>query len=216
VFCTSQAIAKSLAPHHARVHVVPHGLDLELWSEPAPDIPYDLASIPHPRLVFAGVVTVKFDVELWIRLAERRPDWQLVIVGPIDAAMEDAQPRLERLNNVHALGYRSVDALPRYLHHADLLAMPYVRDSVRIHSGLPNKFYEYLATGRPILSTPFTDFEDLDPNLVVAEAPEWVNLIDELAQRPTKAPDLRRHDYLERARQIEAVMRECGREVRGR
>jgi glycosyltransferase involved in cell wall biosynthesis len=209
VFCTSQAIADHLRDHHEEVHVVPHGLDLELWSAPAPSVPPDLASIPQPRLVFAGVATVKFDVDLWERLARRRPDWQLVVVGPIDAALNEVWPRLERRPNVHVLGYRPLEALPGYLHHADVLAMPYRRDPVRIHSGLPNKFYEYLASGRPILSTPFTEFEDVHPNLRVAAGEEWESQLNELEQEPSRVPDLRAHDYAERARLVASVLERC-------
>ncbi|MEM1023408.1 MAG: glycosyltransferase [Myxococcota bacterium] len=205
VFCTSKQIAGSL-PEHDEIHVIPHGIDLELWSTPVPDVPEDLRRIPHPRLLFSGVATVKFDVKLWRRLATERPDWQLVVVGPVDQAIARDWSTLEELPNVHSLGHRRASSLPGYLQHADVLAMPYLRDPVRSHSGLPNKYYEYLAAGRPILSTPFTEFEDSDPNLVVLEGEGWARVMDDLRGRPHRVPRLDAHDYLVRAQEVASVL----------
>jgi len=178
VFATSEKIAGDLRSLHPEVHVVPHAVDLAWWSESERSEPDDLARIPHPRLVFVGVGTVKFDFELWDAVSTARPDWHLVTVGPFQEAMqrEPAYARLAARPNVHLLGERPYEELPGYLAHADVLVCPYRNDPIRTASGLPHKFYEYALTGLPILSTPFTAFEADLPQLTVAPPEAWPRL----------------------------------------
>jgi glycosyltransferase involved in cell wall biosynthesis len=208
VFATSRGIAGSVAPYHDHVHVIPHAVDLEWWERAPRTEPPELASIPRPRCIFVGVATIKFDAELWTSLAERRPDWSFVTVGPVldPVLRSDAFRRGQRLPNVHHLGAQPYPRLPAFLRHADRLAMPYVRDPVRIHSGLPNKFYEYLAAGRPILSTPFTEFEDRAPALqVLPDVGAWSEALDRGPDR-WPVPDLWSHSYAARVKDQAAIL----------
>lgn len=175
VFATSEKIADALRPLHPEVHVIPHAVDPSWWSEADRVEPADLARIPHPRLLFVGVGTVKFDLELWLTVARSQPSWQLVTVGPFHDALRDTEPyrQLEALPNVHLLGERPHADLPGYIAHADVLTCPYRDDAIRAASGLPNKFYEYALSNLPILSTPFTTFEATLPQLSVVPGRDW-------------------------------------------
>ncbi|NJK89680.1 MAG: glycosyltransferase family 1 protein [Myxococcales bacterium] len=201
MFATSNKIADTLRPHHPRVVVVPHAVDLDWWRSADRREPADLARIPRPRLLFVGVGTVKFDLELWRLVAERQPCWHLVTVGPFDRKLleTEAYRRLVDRPNVHLLGERPFASLPGYLAHADVLSCPYLVDPVRTASGLPNKFYEYAAAGKPILSTPFTDFEETIPQLHVRTPESWPSFLDEVRNLEPVAPvDLEAHSYLRR------------------
>lgn len=200
-FATSEKIAADLRAFHPEVHVIPHAVDLDWWQQADRSEPADLASIPHPRLLFMGVGTVKFDLELWREVASRRPDWQLVTVGPFhEAMMRDPKYReLEHRPNVHFLGEHPYEALPAYLEHADVLTCPYRVDAVRTASGLPHKFYEYALSGHPILSTPFTELEATLPQLTVVPARAWSDLtLDDLPRLELRSKGVAGQTYADR------------------
>src|SRR5919112_624814 len=113
----------------------------------------DQEGIPHPRLGFYGVIDERLDLELIDSVAAARPDWQLVLVGPvvkIDPAV------LPRRPNIHYFGQRSYDELPGYLAGWDVCLLPFARnDATKFIS--PTKTLEYMAAELPIVSTPITD-----------------------------------------------------------
>src|SRR4051794_8722207 len=115
--------------------------------------PPDQAAIPHPRLGFFGVVDERMDLDLLAGLADARPAWQLVVVGPV-AKIDPAS--LPRRPNIHYLGPRPYEALPDYLGGWDVAIMPFARnEATRFIS--PTKTLEYLAAGRPVVSTSIRD-----------------------------------------------------------
>ncbi|WP_242039864.1 UDP-galactopyranose mutase [Anabaena sphaerica] len=115
--------------------------------------PADQADIPHPRLGFFGVIDERMDIELLQGIADARPDWHLVMVGPvvkIDPAM------LPQSENIHYLGAKTYQQLPEYLAGWDLAMLPFARnEATRFIS--PTKTPEYLAAGKPVVSTSIRD-----------------------------------------------------------
>jgi glycosyltransferase involved in cell wall biosynthesis len=109
--------------------------------------------LAHPRLGFFGVLDERLDLRLLDFLAEQRPDWQIVLVGPV---VKIDPATLPRRPNMHYLGQRSYDELPGYLAGWDVCLLPFARnDATRFIS--PTKTLEYMAAERPIVSTPITD-----------------------------------------------------------
>jgi glycosyltransferase involved in cell wall biosynthesis len=113
----------------------------------------DQASIPPPKLGFYGVIDERLDLALIDAVAAARPEWQIVLVGPV---VKIDPATLPRRTNIHYFGQRSYDELPRYLAGWDLCLLPFARnDSTRFIS--PTKTLEYMAAELPIVSTPITD-----------------------------------------------------------
>ena len=113
----------------------------------------DQVALPHPRLGFYGVIDERLDLPLLEYVAEARPEWQIVLVGPVVKIDPGTLPRRE---NIHYFGQRSYDELPRYLKGWDVCLLPFARnDSTRFIS--PTKTLEYMAAELPIVSTPITD-----------------------------------------------------------
>lgn len=128
------------APHFAQAR----GLDTD---------PPDQAEIPHPRLGFFGVIDERMNMELLAAVAEARPDWHLVIIGPV-VKIDEAE--LPRRSNIHYLGGKSYKELPGYLSGWDVALLPFaLNDSTRFIS--PTKTPEYLAAGCPVVSTSIRD-----------------------------------------------------------
>ncbi len=113
----------------------------------------DQVTIPHPRLGFYGVIDERLDLPLIDFIAEARPQWQIVLVGPV-VKIDPAS--LPRRDNIHYFGQRTYDELPRYLAGWDVCLLPFARnDATRFIS--PTKTLEYMAAELPIVSTPITD-----------------------------------------------------------
>jgi UDP-galactopyranose mutase len=140
---------------HPRVYCFPSSVDTAHFARarsPLPD-PADQAMIPGPRLGYAGVIDERLDLPLIAGLAQARPDWQIVLLGPV---VKIDPATLPRAANIHYLGMKAYDDLPWYLAGWDVALLPFARnDATRFIS--PTKTPEYLAAGRPVVSTSITD-----------------------------------------------------------
>ncbi len=155
VFTGGRSLFEAKRALHPDVHAFPSAVDLEHFRrarQPLDD-PLDQAGIPRPRLGWFGVIDERFDVRLVDEVARRRPGWSIVLVGPI-AKIDPAS--LPQRPNVYHLGTRPYDLLPDYLAGWDVALMPFARNaSTRFIS--PTKTPEYLAGGRPVVSTSIAD-----------------------------------------------------------
>ena len=155
VFTGGHSLWEAKRRHHANIHAMPSSVDVAHFAaarQPLPE-PADQAGIPGPRLGFFGVIDERFDIQLLSELAARRPDWSLVLVGPV---VKIDPATLPRLPNIHYLGAKPYGELPSYLSGWDVALMPFaLNESTRFIS--PTKTPEYLAGGRPVVSTPIRD-----------------------------------------------------------
>ncbi|MBC7892408.1 MAG: glycosyltransferase, partial [Sphingobacteriaceae bacterium] len=102
---------------------------------------------------FFGVLDERFDAGLLGELAQRRPDWQFVLLGPV---VKIAPESLPQAANIHYFGLKSYGELPRYVAHWSAALLPFaLNESTRFIS--PTKTPEYLAAGLPVVSTPIHD-----------------------------------------------------------
>jgi UDP-galactopyranose mutase len=154
VFTGGQSLYESKVNQHPNVYAFPSSVDVPHFAQARTiSEPADQAHIPHPRLGFFGVIDERMDIELLRGIAEARPDWHLVIIGPIVKIDPATLPQRE---NIHYLGSKDYKQLPAYLAGWDLAMMPFARnESTRFIS--PTKTPEYLAAGRPVVSTSIRD-----------------------------------------------------------
>jgi UDP-galactopyranose mutase len=114
------------------------------------------------------------DLELLAALADARPEWSIVMVGPV---VKIAPADLPVRPNIHYLGGKSYDELPLYLGGWDVALMPFaINESTKFIS--PTKTPEYLAGGRPVVSTPIVDvirhYGDLDAVFIADGAEAFI------------------------------------------
>lgn len=154
VYVSRALMAEEVNLSGSRAVFLDHGVDLQHFRRRAPgDEPDDLRSIPHPRLGFFGLLDQDLvDLALLERLARSLPHAHLVLVGPATCSMRS----LQSLPNVHWLGARSYEAVPRYGSGFDVALMPW-RTSEWIRYCNPIKLKEYLSLGLPVVTT---DFEE--------------------------------------------------------
>src|ERR1051325_388398 len=155
VFTGGQSLYEAKRGQHPSVHAVPSSIDRAHFGKARTAVsdPGDQANIPHPRLGFFGVIDERFDIELLDRVAAARPAWQFVIIGPVVKIDPETLPKHK---NIHYLGGKKYDELPEYLAGWDIALLLFARnESTRFIS--PTKTPEYLAAGKPVISTSIRD-----------------------------------------------------------
>jgi UDP-galactopyranose mutase len=173
VFTGGRSLYESKRHQHHSVHCFPSSIDTKHFglARAISADPMDQAWIPHPRIGFCGVIDERMDIGLVAGIAERRPDWHLAMIGPVVKISESELPAAE---NIHYLGSKSYDELPRYMAGWDAAILPFARnESTKFIS--PTKTPEYLAAGLPVVSTSITD----------VVRPYGENKLVEVADEPT-------------------------------
>jgi glycosyltransferase involved in cell wall biosynthesis len=182
VFTGGASLFGSKQNQHSNVHLFPSAIDREHFAvarRPQED-PADQASIPHPRIGFFGVLDERLDGALLREAAGLHPDWHFVLTGPV---VKISPEELPHLPNIHYLDQKDYTELPSYLANWDVAMLPFALNrSTRYIS--PTKTPEYLAAGKPVVSTPIRDvvspYGDLGLVKIGANAPEFCSAIEGL------------------------------------
>ncbi len=140
---------------HPNVHAFPSSIDVAHFTgaRSGGAEPSDQAAVSHPRIGFAGVIDERMDIELVRGVAEARPDWQLVLLGPV---VKIDPATLPRLPNIHWLGMKPYPELPLYFAGWDVGMLPFAHNAATRFIS-PTKTPEYLAAGLPVVSTSIRD-----------------------------------------------------------
>jgi UDP-galactopyranose mutase len=155
VFTGGRALYEAKKPFHPNVHAFPSSVDVSHFlparapnAEACP-----LQGLRHPRLGYVGVIDERIDYDLIEKLADLRPDWEIVMIGPV-VKVDPAS--LPRRSNIHWLGSRPYADIPDYLRALDIGFMPFAMNEATAYIS-PTKTPEYLAAGLHVVSTPVTD-----------------------------------------------------------
>jgi len=155
VFTGGQTLYEAKRDQHPHVFAFPSSVDVPHFARARQTMrdPADQCAIPHPRLGFFGVIDERMDLDLLAGIAQARPAWQLVLIGPVAKVNPATLPQAP---NIHYLGRKEYDDLPTYLAGWDVALLPFaINASTRFIS--PTKTPEYLAAGKPVVSTPVRD-----------------------------------------------------------
>jgi len=176
VFTGGQSLYEAKRDQHERVYAFPSSIDTKHFNQArsAKNEPGDQKSIAHPRFGFCGVIDERMDIEMLGQMADLRPDWQFIMIGPIVKIRDEDLPRRA---NIHYLGGKDYRDLPAYIAGWDVAIMPFaINESTKFIS--PTKTPEYLAAGKPVVSTPIRDvvrpYSDLGLVHIASTAEEFV------------------------------------------
>jgi UDP-galactopyranose mutase len=155
VLTGGQSLYEAKRSQHHNIHPFPSSVDVKHFAQARTITvdPLDQAAIPHPRLGFFGVIDERIDLDLLRDVAEARPEWQVVMIGPV---VKIDPATLPSCANMHYLGAKPYDQLPAYIASWDIALLPFARnEATRFIS--PTKTPEYMAAGKPIVSTSIRD-----------------------------------------------------------
>jgi UDP-galactopyranose mutase len=215
VFTGGLSLYEAKRKAHGNIHCFPSSIDKNffLTARLSPADPIDQRDIPSPRIGFYGVIDERLNVTMLDRLAELRPDWHFILIGPvvkIDAATLPAKM------NIHYLGGKKYAELPPYLGNWDIAMMPFALNASTEFIS-PTKTPEYLAGGKPVISPSIKDVVTTygDPGLVhIADTAEefisvaerilndkgepvgWLQLVDEFLANMSWDNTVRRMEEL--------------------
>ncbi len=197
VIVTSDTLAAKFEGQTSRLMVSPNGADFDHFNRPGDDEsePLDgLENIRGPIIGFLGSVSYWVDVDLIAELAAARPDWTFVLFGPIRTSVSC----LQKLPNVRLPGQRPYSQIPRYLARFDVCLNPYRNDGVA-KSASPLKLYEYLASGKPIVSSDMPEAHRLSSVVQIAATKD--EFIEAIEDALSNDDDSRRKKRLDVAKQ---------------
>jgi glycosyltransferase involved in cell wall biosynthesis len=155
VFTGGKSLFEAKFTRHRNVHCFPSSVDIAHFSKAQNgiQIPEEVLNIKTPIIGYFGVLDERMDLQLIEETAKKLPDCSFVFIGPVVKIHENELPKLP---NIHYLGMKSYTSLPNYLKAFDVAMMPFaLNDSTKFIS--PTKTLEYMAAGKPIISTRIID-----------------------------------------------------------
>lgn len=193
VFTGGQSLYEAKREGHAQVYCFPSSVDVAHFAQArAISVdPADQAAIARPRLGFFGVIDERLDQDLIAGIADARPEWQIVLLGPI---VKIDPARLPQRPNIHYPGGKAYNELPAYLAGWDVALLPFAQnESTRFIS--PTKTPEYLAAGKPVVSAPIRDvvrpYGEQQLVWIADSVEEWVAAIEQALHEDTAARQAR-------------------------
>lgn len=198
VFTGGHCLYEAKKDQHRNIHPMPSSVDVAHFGKARKQQgePADQAGIAGPRLGFFGVLDERLDIALLDGLATARPDWQLIMIGPV----VKIDPRdLPSHPNIHYLGGKSYAELPSYISGWDLALLLFARnEATRFIS--PTKTPEYLAAGKPVVSTSITDvitpYADRDLVRIADTVPDFVRACQAALSEPPEPRRVRADVFL--------------------
>lgn len=187
----------------SKTHYLPHGVDLELFesfTERAQDLPND----GKPIAGFYGSLSNWLDYPLIDAISARHPEWHFVFIGP----QELSHNPLPKRDNVHYLGPKAHHELPQYSQHWSVGLLPFV-DNEQITACNPLKLREYLAAGKPVISSRFPAALDYKNHLHLIDGVEcFSRALREIETQRTHKPaaNLREESWQARGKEVATLL----------
>lgn len=191
VFTGGPSLFAAKKDRHPDVYCFPSSVDAAHFAQANSDIEEAAQQRPlaRPRLGYYGVIDERLDPALLDAMAQKHPEWQIIMVGPVVKIDPSILPRHE---NIHYFGQQSYADLPRFLKGWDVCLLPFAQNAATRFLS-PTKTLEYMAAERMIVSTPIQDVREAYQDIVyLADTPAAFTAACEQALRITPPERLSR------------------------
>jgi glycosyltransferase involved in cell wall biosynthesis len=187
VFVVSEHYRRMLAAQVAKpLILLGNGVELERFSTPRPT-PKDLAELPRPWIGYVGLLSHFLDFETLEGLRQATRGGTLVLIGPGSPATDAAVRGLLGRPGVAWLGPKPYEEVPAYMQALDVGVIPFRAQDPYVQGINPNKVYQFLASGRPVVTTPVLDLEQGPPGLQFATSA--ADMVEAVARALDARPD---------------------------
>jgi len=196
VFTTSRSLYETKRHLNSETHLVHNVGDAEHFSrvmDPGLPVSAETGNLEGPVIGFVGAVSdYKLNLDWLCHAAAGRPRWQFVLIGPVGLADPGTDvSRLASMDNVHMLGRRDYSELPALLKGVDVTVIPYRMGSAT-DGVFPIKFFEFMATGKPVVISRLPALKEFyDSVLVARDAEEFVEKCEEALQMGDRGQKVR-------------------------
>lgn len=185
VFTGGRKLYEAKSELHPCVHYFGCGVDIDHFRKAQSHetvIPEDIINLSRPIVGYYGVIDERLDYELIACLSQSKPDWNIVMVGPVVKVSPEDLPRAP---NIHWLGQRDYQTLPNYVKGFDVCMMPFALNEATEYIN-PTKTLEYMAARKPIISSAVADVvKNFAPIVRIAHShDDFIRQIDTLLRNP--------------------------------
>jgi teichuronic acid biosynthesis glycosyltransferase TuaH len=168
------------------VYWIPNGVDVKHYNQKFSLVNRDIADIPKPIIGYIGVIQEKVDIDLLKYLARQNPKKSFVLVGPVWNEQDKARTELDKEDNIYFLGYKKYSEAPMYIQQFDVGIIPHKQEAFAASTN-PMKMYEYLACGKPVVSSQGAGTENISDMISLAKSHEdWHDKINEALKNNTQ------------------------------
>lgn len=178
VFVVSEYYRRQLAREIDRpLILLGNGVEMAPFEAPR-DVPADLASLPRPLIGYVGLLSHFLDFDVLETLRRNRRGGTVVLIGPGSPATDAAVRAFATREGVAVLGPKPYAEVPAYMQALDVGLIPFRADDPFVQGINPNKVYQYLAAGVPVITTPVLDLEVRAPELNFASTEsQWCDAL---------------------------------------
>jgi hypothetical protein len=190
VICSSIGFYNELTQKRRHVYYVPHGVHESFLNVNGAPEPEQFRNIPEPRITYWGQLETQLNEDLVEALAKKRPDWNLVFIGP----KTHEYPRIESIPNVHFLAPVPIDELGVIGKYSQVLSIPWKENGWSLYS-CPIKLREYFTTGKPVVTIPIIEIQNLYDDITyrASTVQDWVQSIDLALNENDSGQSAKRH-----------------------
>ena len=215
VFAASPLLADRLSPCSANIALLPNGINLPLFDPNAPRFD-PMPGVIAPIFGWAGTIREVLDLSPVLYAAQARPDWGFLLMGKVERANPFLH-QLDKLSNVFLPGPRPVTEVPDWLYRCHAL-IDLQRTDQPFDDVVSPRLYEYLATGKPVVSMLWPDQIEPFPDVVYGahDLDEFVTLCAHALEEAPHFVSQRRMDRAAeaawpcRASEVERILTTAG------
>jgi len=195
VFALSDKVYSRCSQVNRNVHQLRQGVNIDRYASIPPETekPKELAHIKRPIIGYVGGIMRRcFDLALLEKIGTEHPDWSVILIGEawIDIS------KFSKYTNIHFLGKKAYEDIPRYIHAFDVCILPYMLNEFTEHV-YPTKLLEYFACGKPVVAYGIPEVRKLAPLVsIVNDREQFIEAIEYyLTEGDSKEERIRRIEY---------------------